>query len=320
MREIKPIWTSSTFLVYTGGLTVLLGAIAALIYLSTQYMGRGAATAWALLILVILYAIAHAFRIRARPIAAGIFAFSSVIAWAVFVGVLFSWMHFTRGSFNNDAGQWSWARLLFELLILAAATDDLRRFRFPLIKLITAIVAWVFVIDLINGGRNVTLALTLVVGLAYFLGGTAMNRPSAFWLHLVGGLLIAVPILVWLHTSTFDFAFIAFMSLLYVGLAHATRRSIWAVYGTIGFFIVTVHFVSSSLVDEAAGAFTSGGGACFPAPGGPVCTSTPSGISFWEIPLAIGLLGFWLVLLGLLGRRLKDTPAVPPPSADPAPA
>ena len=37
VRETKPIWTSATFLVYTGGLTVLLGGAAALAYLSATY-------------------------------------------------------------------------------------------------------------------------------------------------------------------------------------------------------------------------------------------------------------------------------------------
>jgi hypothetical protein len=302
VREVKPIWTSSTFLVYTGGLTVLFAGIGALGYLATQYPGKGAITAWALLILVILYAIAHALRIRERPIAAGIFAFSSVIAWAVFVGVLFSWMHFTRGDFNKDADQWSWSRLLFELLILAAAWDDLRRFRFPFIKLITAVVVWVFVIDLINGGRNFTLALTLLVGIAYFLVGTARNNPSSYWLHLVGGLLVAVPILVWCHTSIFDFAVIAFMSLVYVAVAHATRRSSWAFFGATGFFIVSIHFLVGSPTGIARNA----------------ANGQPPSISVWSYPLGFRLLGFWLLLLGMLGRRLRE-PAAPPP-ADPAPA
>ena len=61
-HEVKPIWTSSTFLVYTGGLTVLGGGAAALAYLSSHY-GKGAEVGWALLVLVILYSIAHALRL-----------------------------------------------------------------------------------------------------------------------------------------------------------------------------------------------------------------------------------------------------------------
>jgi len=302
-HEIKPIWTSSTFLVYTGGLTVLGGAIGALAYLSTQYTGQGQRTAWALLILVALYAVAILLLVGDRPIAAGIFAFASVIAWAIFVGVFFSWLHLTRGSFNKGAGQWSWARLLFELLILLAAMIDLRLFRFPFIALILAVVGWVFVIDLINAGRNFTLALTLVVGLVYFLVGVAGGQPSGFWLHLVGGPLVGVPILVWLHTSTFDFVVISFMALLYVAVAHATRRSSWAFYGTLGFFIVTVHFLVGSPTGIARNAVNG----------------RPPSINAWSFPLGFGLLGFWLVLLGLLGRRLKATDAVPS-AAGPAPA
>ena len=299
-REIKPIWTSSTFLIYTGGLTVLGGAIAALSYLSSQYSGGGQGSAWTLLILVILYAVAHAFRVRGRPIAAGIFAFASVIAWALFVAVVFSWFGWTNGSFGSF-DHWSWARLALELLILLVALADLRIFRFPFIALISTIAAWVFVIDLITAGGNFTLAVSLVVGLVYFLAGSVSSRPSAYWLHLVGGLLVGVPILVWCHTTTFDFAVILFMSLIYVAVAHATRRSSWALYGTIGFFIATVHFLVGSPTGIAEGAIRG---------------QRPD-ITAWSPALAFGLLGFWLVLLGLLGRRLRDAS---PPSAVTQPA
>ena len=39
MRELKPVWKTSSFLVYLGGLTVLVGGLSALGYLSTQYSG-----------------------------------------------------------------------------------------------------------------------------------------------------------------------------------------------------------------------------------------------------------------------------------------
>jgi hypothetical protein len=294
-RQVKPIWTSSTFLVYAGGLTVLGGAIAALAYLATQYHGHGALTFWALLMLVILYAIAILLLVAGRPIAAGIFAFNSVVAWAVFVGVLFTWFGWTGGGSFHD---WSWARLAFELLVLLVASADLRIFRFPLIALVTVVFSWLFVIDLLTSGGNFTLAVSLVIGLIYFVAGAATEKPSAFWLHFIGGLLVGIPILVWCHTTTFDYAVIAFMSLVYVGVAHATRRSSWAVLGTIGFFIVSVHFLVGSPTGIARNAL-----------GG-----QPPSISAWSFPLAFGLLGFWLVFLGLLGRRLRE------PGVDPAPA
>jgi hypothetical protein len=291
--EIKPIWTSSTFLVYTGGLTVLGGGLGALVYLSSQYRGHGSGTAWTLLILVILYAIAHALRIRDRPIAAGIFAFASVIAWIVLVGYAFTWWGWTKGAAAGSFHRWSWARLGFELLILLAAWDDRRRFRFPLIRLVSAIFAWLFVIDLITSGGNFTLAVTLIVGLVYLVVGAAGDKPSGFWLHLVGGLLVGIPILVWCHTTDFDFAVIGFVSLVFVAWAQWTKRSIWAVYGTIGFFIVTVHAIVGSPTGIAEGALAG----------------QPPDISVWSFPLSFGLLGFWLVGLGMLGRRRQAVPA-----------
>lgn len=312
MPQIKPIWTSSTFLVYTGGLTVLGGAIGALVYLSTQYRGAGQGSAWSFLILVILYAIAVVLLVGGRPIAAGIFAFSSVIAWAIFVAVVFSWWGWTNGSFG-DFGRWSWSRLALEILILLAALADLRLFRFPFIALISTVVGWLFVIDLISHGGTFTQAVSFVVGLAYFLAGSVSKKPSAYWLHLIGGLLVSVPLLIWCHTSTFDFAVIAFMALVYVAVGHATRRSSWAFFGAIGFFIVTIHFLVGSPTGIARNAING----------------QPPSVSAWSFPLGFGLLGFWLVLLGMLGRRLHDAPAVPPhaapappapPPAEPAPA
>jgi hypothetical protein len=317
-REIKPIWTSATFLVYTGGLTVLLGGLLALEYFHTRY-GRGAKAAWALLILVILYLIAHALRARGRQIAAGIFAFASVIAWGAFVVLLFRWWGWN--GVDASIRHWSWSRNLALLLILAAARHDRRRFGFPFIRAISAILVWIFVIQLLPAGPNLTTAITLVVGLAYLLLGAVQHTPSSFWLHLVGGLLIGGSILFWDHTSDGNFAFVLVVSVVFVMLAYATRRSSWAVLGTIGFFIATIHYIVGSPTAIAEGAFGVGSahsGSCTSTPTGMVCTSSPSSISSigsispWSPALAFGLLGFWLVLLGLLGRRRTAATLAPP--------
>src|SRR6185437_9279936 len=90
MDERKPVWTTSSFLIYTGGLVVLGSALGALGYLAGSN-GRAAFAGWSLLVLAVLYAIAHALKNRGRWLAAGIFAFASVIAWAVFVASLWVW-------------------------------------------------------------------------------------------------------------------------------------------------------------------------------------------------------------------------------------
>jgi hypothetical protein len=315
-REIKPLWTSATFLVYAGGLTVLLGGLAALGYLSASY-GSGATAAWALLVLVILYAIAHALRVRGRLIAAGIFAFASVIAWGAFLVFLFEWFgwHGVSGSLQH----WSWSRLALWLLVLAAAFDDRRRFGFPFIRVISAVVGWLFVIDLITSGGSFTAAVTLLVGIAYLAWGTLHRTPSSFWLHLVGGLLIGGSILYWCHTSDADFAFVSIVAFVFVGIAYATRRSSWAVLGTIGFFAATIHYVVGSPTALTEGAFGLGGsGSCVTSlTGPPICTSSSSAISPWSPALAFGLLGFFLVALGLLGRRRMVATLAPPPQTAP---
>ena len=315
-RETKPIWSSSTFLVYTGGLTVLLGAIAALLYLATQY-GSGAEAGWAALILVILYAVAHTLKRRDRPMAAGIFAFVSVIAWAAFLFVLFEWWGWNgvHGLVTRDIHHWSWSRLLAEILILAAAWDDRRRFRFPFIRLISAVVFWLFLLDLLRAtGGNWAPALTLILGLVYLLIGNVADRPSAFWLHFVGGALVLGAIFDWCHTTDSDFAVISIVSTVFVLIAYWTRRSSWAFYGAVGFFAATIHYVIGSPTALLGGVTQS----CVSGSPGMrlVCTGTT--ISPWSPALAFGLLGFWLVLLGLLGRRRRAVTAPAPPPAPPA--
>jgi hypothetical protein len=293
----KPVWKTSSFLVYSGGLTVLFAAIAALAYLSGQF-GKGALTGWALLFLVILRFIAEALRFQGRWVAAGIFAFVSVIAWGVFLGAAWHWFGWLD-HWHSAFGEWSLAHLSLEFLILVAALGDQFRWRFPFIALISTVVGWFFVTDFISNGGTWTYVVTLGIGLLYLLAGSASRSPSAFWLHLVGGLLIGVPLLRWWHTSTLDWALISAVAFIYVGIAYVTRRSSWAVFATIGFFAVTIHFLVGQPT-TIAGALLGG--------------TQPPHVSPWAPALAFGLLGFWLVLLGLAARgRRAPAPIVPVP-------
>ncbi|HEY2353342.1 MAG TPA: hypothetical protein VGH79_00395 [Gaiellaceae bacterium] len=303
--ETKPIWTSSSFLVYAGGLTVLGGAAAGLSYLAGNF-GEAATAGWALLFLAIVYAIAHALLMRGRWLSAGILAFVAVILWGVFLYDLFVWfgwngikgLHGLTGSLDS----WSWSRMLFWILVLVAAAIDRRLFRFPFIRLISAVVFYLFVVDLLTSGSgNWFEVVTLVIGFVYLLIGTAVGKPSAFWLHLVGGALIGYSLLQWFHTSTFDFVVISVFSVVFVLVAYATQRSSWAFYGTLGFFLATIHWVGLSLSPLA---LLGGGSTGFPpsAHGG---LFVVEGASRWSPALAFGLLGFWLMLLGMLGKRKR---------------
>ena len=280
----KPVWRTSSFLVYAGGLTVLGAAIAALGYLSGHY-GRGALTGWALLVLVVLYVVAHGFRVRGRWVAAGLFAFASVVAWGAFLGIAYAWFGWLHS--NSSFAHFSVARLSLELLVLIAARDDRRRFGFPFLTLISAVVGWFFVIDLVSSGGTWTKVVTLLVGLGYLLVGSVSDRPSSFWLHLVGGALIGGVLLDWWHTTDTDWALVSAASLAYVLIAYMTKRSSWAVYAAIGFLGATIHYLFSTASRMTVFGFQIG---------------LPS-ISGWAPSVAFACLGFWLVLLGVLGRR-----------------
>ncbi len=197
-------------------------------------------------------------------------------------------------------------------------------FRFPFIRAISAVVFYLLVVDLLTSGHgNWFTFVTLFTGFIYLLLGTAIGTPSTFWLHWFGGAFIGFSLLSWFHTSNFDFALISIFAVAFVLVAYATKRSIWAVYGTIGFFAATIHYLIGSPTQLVQGVFGIHQG-CVANPDGLVQTfSCGSSISPWAPALAFGLLGFWLMLLGMLGtfdRRNRGhvhTPVVVP---SPAPA
>jgi hypothetical protein len=284
MAAGKPVWTTSSFLLYAGGSTVLASALGALAYLSASY-GAAAYAGWALLVLVVLTAVAHAFRARGRWIAAGVFAFASVLAWAGFVGSLWTWFGWLHAS--SSFSHFSLARLSLELLVLAAAWDARRRFDFPFITAISVVVGWVFVIDLVSSGGTWTATVTLLVGLAYLLLGVVRSSASAFWLHLAAGALVGGALLDWDHTTDADWALISVAALVYVALAYGTKRSSWAVYATVGLLAAGTHFTAE---------WSRSGFAAF-------SPQSPSVPRMWVPFVVFAAVGFLLVVLGLRGRE-----------------
>ena len=113
-------------------------------------------------------------------------------------------------------------------------------------RLISAVVGWFFVIDLVSNGGNWTVVVTLVVGLAYLAVGSISRTPSSFWLHLVGGLLIGGRSFTGRTRRDGDWAVVSVVAFLFVAIAYVTKRSSWAVLGTIGFFAATIHYLVGS--------------------------------------------------------------------------
>ena len=242
MDELKPVWTNASYLLYAGGLTILAAALGALAYLSDNY-GDAAYAAWSLLIVAVLVVIADRFLHRGRRIAAGIFVFAGLIAWAGFIAALwtwFGWLH--SASFHSLAG-FSLARLSFLFLVLLAAWHDRRKYGFPFLRLVTAVTLWLFVLDLLSQGHgDWANTVTLLVGLAYLGAGSGSDEPSSFWLHLVGGGLIGGALLQWWHTSDWQWALICVVALAYVVIGNSTGRSSWSVLASIGLLAASTHF------------------------------------------------------------------------------
>ncbi len=296
----KPRWTSASFLLYAGGLIVLGSAVGALGYLSRSY-GDGAYAAWALLVLAVLYGLAHGFRLQGRWIAAGVFGFSSVIAWGAFIAALWVWFGWLSStSFSGSAFHgFSIARLSLVFLVLVAAVDDTRRFRFPFISAVAIFALWFFVTDLISGGGDWSAVVTLLIGLVYLMVGSASDQPTSFWTHVAGGVLVGGALLHWWHSSDLDWALISVAALAFISVAYATKRSSWAVLGALGLVAAGAHFAVewSSSVNSITDIITP---------------------SDW-VPYAVfAFVGFLLVGLGLKksGRAAGETsfPAAPPPA------
>ncbi|MDX6454978.1 MAG: hypothetical protein QOD48_1085 [Gaiellaceae bacterium] len=293
MNVPKPTWTTASFLLYAGALTVLVSAVAALEYLHRSY-GQAAWVGWSALVLAILAAIAIWFRRRGHWLTAGLFAVATLAAWGLFAGALERWWGWLPATSTSAFSGFHAGLLLLELLIVAGAVVELRGYRFPLLVLPACVAAWLFVTDLVSNGGGWSAIVTIVVGLGYLLAGSTLDhgprRPYGFWLHLVAGFLIGGSLLFFWHSGDFKWALLAIGALVFISLAASTGRSSWAVLGTVGLLLSAGHFaiewtrVGYSIL--FAGVIPS------------------SGSRGWVPPLVYAFVGFLLVALGLLvGRR-----------------
>ena len=290
MDVVVPRWSSWSFLLYAGGFVVLSSALGWLGYLSGR-SGAAAFVFWALVVYALLEGAAHAFLQRGQRVAAGVFAFAGVVGFALFLGALFTWFGWlgqlgTSSSFRGfHAG-----RFALELLTLAAAARSLRAFRYPLLMLPVAVVSWLLVTDFLSNGGGWSAIVTLVAGLVFLAWGLSVDsgprRPYGFWLHVAAGLAIGGSLLHFWSSGNFDWILIILASLAYVRLAGALGRSSWAVLGTFGLLLASVHFAlewtSVSIPFLGSAGHSSRG---------------------WVPPLVFSVTGGLLVALGLaLGR------------------
>ncbi|HEY5294696.1 MAG TPA: hypothetical protein VIJ70_04385 [Gaiellaceae bacterium] len=247
MEPIQPKWSSWSFLLYAGGLTVLAAALGWLAYLSTRY-GDGAYAGWALLVLVVLKVAALSLRRRHRVVA-GVFAFSTVVVFAVFVAALWTWFGWLGVSRTSPFAGVHVGQLTLELLTLAAALAALRAYRFALLVLPSSFVAWVFVTDLLSGGGDWSAVVTFLAGLVFVALAVSVDggprRAYGFWLHVASGLTIGGSLIHFLGHGRVGWALIAVGGALYVALSESLGRSSWAVLGAVGILLAAAHFAVS---------------------------------------------------------------------------
>ncbi len=249
--------------------------------------------AWSLLVWIVLSAIATTSLARGERIVAGLFALAGVVAFAAFVGALWTWFGWLSHPVQSSAFRgFHLGKLTLELLTLAAAVVAARRFRFPLLVLPVVAVTWFFVTDLVSGGGNWSAVVTLVVGLIYLMVGLTIDggprRPYGFWVHAAAGATMGGSLVFFWHHGNWKWALIAVASVVYVRLAAATGRSSWAVLGAGGLLAAAGHFASEWSHR-------------------PLLFSEQSSASAraWVPSLVFAVTGFLLVLLGLWVSRRR---------------
>ena len=296
----KPTWSTSSFVLYVGGLTVLGAAIGALAYLWSRY-GQAAFVAWTLVPLAVLYAIAHGYRRSGEWLAAGLFIVADMFVWIVFLRAIEEWFGWLPDDDSALFDGWHWGFWLLLVVVIVTALVDLSQFHFPLLVVFPTVLAWLLVVDVLSGGGGWAAVLTLFIGLVYVAIGAGLDggpkRPYGFWVHLVAGLLIGGALLYWWHSSTLDWALVAATAIVYVAMARATRRSSWAVLGIAGFLAATVYFTVQWSNIAPVPLLQ------------PQQIGEPENVRAWVAPLVFGVVGLFFVVLGLSARDRTEEPA-----------
>jgi hypothetical protein len=256
VSAVRVPWSSASFLVYLGGLT-LFGALGSLLSVQSDDYGSGGFVGWALLVFLATEACALIARAYGHRVSAGLLAFSAVAAWVVLLGAILDWFGWLADTNSLFAG-FHVSHLFLELALVFAAGLALLVFRFPLLVLLFALGTWLFVADLLSGGGDWTAVLTILVGLMLLSWAVAVDRgstrPYAFWLHVASGLSIGGGLLWLFHDGDWDWALIGILALVYVWIGDLLLRSSWVVLGAWGLLQTTAHF-AAKWSGEALGAF-----------------------------------------------------------------
>jgi hypothetical protein len=303
MDVVRPRWSSSSFLLYAGAFAVLFAMIALLSWLAAEH-SDGGFFGWSLLVWVVIGVVAVGFELSGERVAAGLFAFVSLIAFSVAAGGFEDVIGILDDTGDGPFEGFRIGLLLLELIIITAGFILLARFRFPLLVLPVAAVSWFFLVDLVSGGGTWSAIVSIIVGLVFMLVGAGADRAYGFWIHVVAGLAIGGAFLYVWNSATWEWILIGLIALVYFLLAGALDRSSYAVFGAIGLFLAWSYFVEkwtdAELSNPLFGGLEDSG-----------FTSDTGEPSVWGASLLYGLFGLTLVTIGLwLERREPAEPGV----------
>lgn len=297
-RAFFAIWSSSAFLFYLGTFVVL----AALFWLFDSLNGRGGdagLVGWTTLGLAALVAVAEFLRRAERPVLAGLSAFTGLIVFAVWVGSIEDWLGY--GPADSESffqPEFEFSLLVIEVLVVAAGLAAVRFFRFPLLMLPVALVAWYGLVDnaaLLVGetGNDAHAVLSIGVGLLLVAAGIWLDRNErkayAFWSHVVGGVAVAGGILELLGNDDWSWALGGAVALAYIAVAALLARSSYAVIGAIGVLVVGSHFIEQWYSSLSI----------------PFLLEASGNSAEWKGPVSYIVLGLILVVLGVLVERVR---------------
>lgn len=243
MTAVRVPWSSASFLVYFGGLTILLAIVGLLGIASDEHAGGGLVL-WALLVWAVLSALALIAKWTGHFVTAGLLALSGVVSFVWLLGALLDWFGWFPDTDEAFSGFRFWF-LVLELAAVVASVVALRIFRFPPFVFAVAATTWFFVTDLISGGGDWSAIVTIAYGLVLLAVAVSVDaggsRVYGFWLHVASGIAIGGGLLWFFHDGDFDWIVIAVAALLYIALGERLMRSSWVVFAAWGLLQVTTH-------------------------------------------------------------------------------
>jgi hypothetical protein len=247
VRAVRVPWSSASFLVYLGGLTIL-GAVGSLLNAQADQHGSAGLAGWALLVFLAVTVLALGVRGRGHRVTAGLLALSSVASFVVLLGALLDWFGWLASLSESPFQGFRVSVLVLDLAVVVAALVALRVFGFPLLVFVVAAGSWLFVTDLFSSGGDWSVVVTLLVGLALLPAAVSVDfgdaRPYGFWLHVAAGLTVGGGLLWFFHDGDWDSILVAIAGLLYIAVGDRLVRSSWVVLGAWGILQTAAHFAA----------------------------------------------------------------------------